>query len=53
MYELSDMTAHSEVTVEGCIAYREGLPPVEENAAVGDSEENVVQERLRCGRVDP
>jgi len=38
---------------EGCIAYREWLPPVEENAAVGHSEEDVVQEWLRCRRVDP
>jgi hypothetical protein len=32
--------------------YREWLPAVEEDAAVDDGQEDVVQERLRCWRVD-
>lgn len=32
--------------------YREWLPPVEDDAAVDESEEDVVEQRLRCWRVD-
>ena len=48
MYELSEQTDRSDVKE----ADREWLPPVEEEDAVDEGEEDVVQERLRCRCVD-
>ena len=51
MYELSELTGRSDEN-NGWQTYREWLPPVEEDDAVDEGEEDVVQERLRCRRVD-